>query len=185
MKTDNTLDILNLQFIGKGTENQLLIFYVGKEAFGINVCLVQELIRYIPPTQIPRAPLGVKGVINFRGEVIPVLDLRERFKLSSREYNQFSVIIVVEYFNKIMGLIVEEVSDIVYLPQEDIQAIPEISNEEKTAYLKGMGKQNERLILLLDMEKIMDLKEKKRLENALKAHDSGGDNPNAATNQPK
>lgn len=175
MKTDNTLDLLNLQFIGNGAENQLLIFNVGEEALGINVCLVQELIRYLPPTKIPRAPQGVKGVLNFRGEVIPILDLRERFNLKPRDYDHYTVIIVVQYFDKTMGLIVDEVSDIVYLPEENIQAVPEFGNEEKTAYLKGLGKLDERLILLLDMDKIIDLKEKARLEKAMKPHGTGED----------
>jgi purine-binding chemotaxis protein CheW len=160
---DKTLDILNLQFTGGENETQLLIFSVDGEEFGIDVLLVQEIIRYIPPTKIPNAPRAVHGVINFRGEVIPVLDIRERFNLSEKAYDEFTVIVIVECDGKTMGLVVDKVSDIVNLPNKNTQALPEISFDEKTAYLKGMGKLGERLILLLDSDKLMDLKEKSQL----------------------
>ena len=166
---DNTLDILNLQLAGGENESQLLIFNVDRESFGVDVLLVQEIIRYAPPTQIPNAPRAVKGVINFRGDVIPVLDLRERFSLPSRDYDEFTVVVVVEFNSKTMGLIVEQVSDIVSLGHQNIQLTPEFSEDEKTAYLKGMGKLGEHLILLIDMDKIMNLKEKKDLEAALES----------------
>jgi purine-binding chemotaxis protein CheW len=165
-KVDNTLDILNLQFENEG-ESQLLIFSVDRESFGVDVLLVQEIIRFIMPTQIPNAPRAVRGVINFRGEVIPVLDLRERFGLPPRECDEFTVIVIVEFNGKTMGLIVEQVSDIVSLSHQNVQLTPEFSEDEKTAYLKGMGKLGDQLILLLDMDKIMDLKEKERLDMAM------------------
>jgi purine-binding chemotaxis protein CheW len=164
---DNTLDILNLQLAGSGNESKLLIFNVGKESFGVDVLLVQEIIRYMSPTQIPNAPRAVRGVINFRGEVIPVLDLRERFGLSPQDYDQFTVIVVLEFDGKTMGFIVEHVSDIVSLDHQSIQLTPDFSEDEKTAYLKGIGKFGEQLILLLDMEKIMNLKEKNDLKEAM------------------
>jgi purine-binding chemotaxis protein CheW len=160
---DKTLDILNLQFTGGENETQLLIFNVDGEEFGIDVLLVQEIIRFVEPAKIPNAPRAVRGVINFRGEVIPVLDIRERFGLMEKDYDDFTVIVVVECDGKTMGLIVDKVSDIVNLQNKDCQALPEINVDEKTAYLKGMGKFGERLILLLDTGKLMDLKEKSQL----------------------
>lgn len=178
MKTvDNTLDILNLQFTGNEHESQLLVFNVDGEEFGVDVLLVQEIIRYIKPTKIPNGPKAVRGVINFRGEVIPVLDIRERFALPTREYDEFTVIVVVEYHGKTLGLVVDQVSDIVSLASKDTQLTPEFSGEEKTAYLRGMGKLGERLILLMDIEKIMDLQEKARLEAALNGAESKGETP--------
>ncbi|MGI5871865.1 MAG: chemotaxis protein CheW [Bacillota bacterium] len=167
MATDNTLDILNLQFTGAENEIQLLVFNVDGEEFGVDVLLVQEIIRYVKPTKIPNAPRAVKGVINFRGEVIPILDVRERFNLPTREYDEFTVIVVVEYNGKSLGLIVDQVSDNVSLAAKDIQLVPDFSGDEKTAYLKGMGKLEKRLILLLDVEKIMNLQDKNQLEAAL------------------
>lgn len=179
---DNTLDILNLQFTGSEHESQMLIFNVDKEAFGVDVLLVQEIIRYIRPTKIPNAPQAVRGVINFRGEVIPVLDLRERFGLAPREYDEFTVIVIVEFSGKTMGFVVEQVSDIVNLPHRNIQLTPEFSSEAKTAYLKGMGKLGERLILLMDMEKIMDLKDRARLDEALATLPNGVASDDATDN---
>lgn len=167
MTSDNTLDILNLQFTGNDHEIQLLVFNVDGEEFGVNLLLVQEIIRYVKPTKIPNAPKAVKGVINFRGEVIPVLDVRERFNLPTREYDEFTVIVVVEYNGKTLGMVVDHVSDNVNLAAKDTQLTPEFCGDEKTAYLRGMGKLGERLILLLDVEKIMNLQDKALLEAAL------------------
>ena len=172
---DSTLDILNMQLAGGENDSQLLIFNVDRESFGVNVLLVQEIIRYIQPTQIPNAPRAVRGVINFRGEVIPVLDLRERFGLLPRDYDEFTVIVIVEFNRKTIGLIVEQVSDIVSLSHQNVQLTPEFNEDEKTAYLRGLGKLGERLILLIDIEKIMDLQDKARLETAMNGAESKGE----------
>lgn len=172
---DNTLDILNLQFTGNDHESQLLVFNVDGEEFGVDVLLVQEIIRYLKPTKIPNAPKAVRGVINFRGEVIPVLDIRERFDLPVREYDEFTVIVVVEHHGKTLGMIVDHVSDIISLATKDTQLTPEFSDDEKTAYLRGMGKLGERLILLLDIEKIMDFQERFKLDAVLEGVELKGE----------
>lgn len=166
-KTDNTMDILNLQFTGLENEQQLIIFTVGDEEFGLDVLRVQEIIRYTPPTKIPHGPAHVQGVINFRGEVIPVLNLRKKFGLSTVEYDGFKVIIVVEVSEKILGLLVDSVSDILNLPKEKIQDTPEFSSRKKTRCLKAVGKFGKRLIFLLDLNKIMDLEEQELLEDII------------------
>jgi purine-binding chemotaxis protein CheW len=161
---DNTLDILNLQFTGNEHESQLLVFNVDGEEFGVDVLLVQEIIRYIKSTKVPKAPEAVQGVINFRGEVIPVLDIRKRFGLPARDYDEFTVIVVVEYGGRTMGMVVDHVSDIVSLATKDIQLVPEFAKAEQTDYLRGMGKLGDRLIMLLNMEKIINLQDKALLE---------------------
>jgi|SRR5690554_611180 len=168
-KTDNTMDLLNLQFTGLENEQQLIIFTVGSEEFGLDVLRVQEIIRYVKPTKIPHAPDHVQGVIDFRGEVIPVFNLRQRFGLPVSEQEEFQVIIVVEANGKTLGLVVDSVSDILNLPEDKIQKTPDFSSREKTRYLKAVGKLGERLILLLDLDKIINLEDQQQLEEIVAA----------------
>lgn len=159
MSSGNTMDILNLQIAGNAGELQQMVFIVDTEEFGVDVLKVQEIIRYVKPVKVPNAPGFVQGVINFRGEIIPVLDIRRIFKLESTTFNEFTVIVVVESSGKIFGLTVDRVLDIINFPQEKIQTTPEFSSNEKTKYLKAMGKVDNRLILLLDLDKLVDFRE--------------------------
>lgn len=168
-RTDNTMDILNLQFTGSEAEKQHIIFSVGDEEFGLDVLRVQEIIRYVEPTKIPHAPAFVEGVINFRGEIIPVINLRRRFSLQSVSDHDFSVIIVIETNGKTFGLTVDQVSDILSIPDDKIQPAPEFSARAGTEYLKAMGKLGNRLILILDLDKIISLNYQKELEEAIEA----------------
>jgi purine-binding chemotaxis protein CheW len=156
---DKTMDILNLQFAGLGSGNQQLIFSIGSEEFGVDALKVQELIRYSSPVKVPNSPPTVRGVINFRGEVIPILDMRKIFQLEPGNYNEYTVIVVVETNNKIFGLIVDRVLDIMSFMDDNIQATPEFSSKEKTKYLKSMGKIGSRLILMVDLERVVDFRE--------------------------
>lgn len=157
--TEKTMDILSLQFGGFGQGNQQLIFSVDTEEFGVEALKVQELIRYIVPVKVPNAPPAVSGVINFRGEVVPVLDMRRIFQLEAGNYNEFTVIVVVQTGRKIFGLIVDRVTDLICIPEDKIQPTPEFSSKEKTKYLKSMGKIGSRLILMIDLEKVIDFQE--------------------------
>lgn len=148
----------------------------------MNVLSVQEIIRYVKPTKIPHAPWFVEGVIDFRGEVIPVLNMRSKFGIEAGTNNEFSVIIIVEYSGKIMGMIVDGVSDILNLPAEKIQPTPDLNSHEKTKYLKAMGKFNERLILILDLEKIFSIDEEKMLSELVSSLNQE-DNPSAEGSQ--
>jgi purine-binding chemotaxis protein CheW len=161
---DNTLNIMNLQLNGAGKEEQLIVFTVGDEEFGLNVLRVQEIIRYVKPTKIPHAPPFMEGVIDFRGDVIPVINMRERFGIRDADNKETSVIIVIENAGRIFGLTVDVVSDLLSLPQDKIQQRIEFTGEDKTKYLQAMGKLDERLILILDLDKIIDFNEEKKLD---------------------
>lgn len=168
IKPDNKLDMVNLQLNKGEQEEQFIIFSVGDEEFGLDVFCVQEIIRYIKPIKIPHAPKFVEGVINFRGEVIPVINMRERFGIGAIDNTDTSVIIVIEYSGRILGMTVDAVSDLQNLPKEKIQEKIEFTADEKTEYLRAMGKMDDRLILVLDLEKITDFNiEKKAVENTL------------------
>jgi purine-binding chemotaxis protein CheW len=163
----NAMDILNLQLTEGDHDEQFIIFSVGTEEYGLNVLRVQEIIRYLTPTKVPHAPSFVEGVIDFRGEVIPVLNLRNRFNLPPKEYDPFSVIIVIEANGKIVGLTVDQVSDIINIPKERIHPAPDFASQKNTRYLTAMGKLDERLILIIDLDKIMDLNEQEHLEELI------------------
>lgn len=162
---DNTMNILNQQLTSFVADNQYVSFNLDEEEYGIEVLLVQEIIRYQRPTKVPNANRVVQGVINFRGKVIPLVDMRAKFGLLTREYDNFTVIIVLEIKSKTVGLIVDRVYDIVSLSENDIQAADEdFINDLKAEYLKGMGKLGDRLVLLLDPDRVLSFEEYKQVQ---------------------
>jgi len=161
---NDTMDILNLQLTEGDNDEQFIVFSVGGEEYGLPVLRVQEIIRYLTPTKVPHGPSFVEGVIDFRGEVIPIVNLRSRFGLPPKEYDSFSVIIVIEANGKIVGLTVDQVSEIINIPKDRIHPAPDFSAQKNTRFLTAMGKLNEKLIFLIDLDKIMDLSEQEDLE---------------------
>lgn len=161
---DNTMDILNQQLTNISAENQFLTFIIAGEEYGVDVLSVQEIIRYKKPTIIPNTPDSVKGVINFRGEVVPVIDLRKKFGFKDKEYNIFTVIIIIEVLNKIIGVIVDEVSDILSFSEDDIQESLDFSSEIDTDFISGMAKVNDRLIILIKLARLLSFSEYKALK---------------------
>jgi purine-binding chemotaxis protein CheW len=156
---DNTMNILNQQLTNISAENQYVTFEVADEEYGIDVLQVQEIIRYKEPTKLPNAPKVIKGVLNFRGEVIPIIDLRSKFNLDGAEYDSFTVIVVIEVKDKTVGLIADHVSDIVSFSQEDIQDTLEFSAEINTEFIRGMAQLEERLVILLKLDKLLSFEE--------------------------
>ncbi|SDC87264.1 purine-binding chemotaxis protein CheW [Candidatus Frackibacter sp. WG12] len=159
------MNILNQQLTNISAENQFVTFGVEDEEYGVDVLKVQEIIRYQKPTKVPNAPEVVKGVINFRGEVIPVIDLRKKFDLELREYDDFTVIVILEVKDKTIGIIVDHVSDILSFSKEDIQDTLEFSSDIKTEFIRGMAKLDDRLIMLLELEKLLSFEEYKGLNH--------------------
>jgi purine-binding chemotaxis protein CheW len=172
-KDDNTMDILNQQLTNISAENQYVTFRVADEEYGIDVMKVQEIIRYEEPTKVPNAPEVIKGVINFRGEVIPVFDLRIKFNLELRKYDNFTVVVILEVKDKIIGIIVDHVSDILSFAPEDIQKDLEFSSNIKTEFIRGMAKLDDRLIMLLELEKLLSFKEFRELSRLEKENLNG------------
>jgi len=156
--------ILNQQIIRTADENQYVTFSIDDEEFGIEILKVQEIVGYTKPTHVPNIPDFVRGVINLRGVIIPIIDIRKKFQMPQKEYDKFTVIIVVEIATKIMGIIVDSVSDVLSLTEKDIQDTLEISKFQ-SEFLKGMGKVGEKLIILLDIDKILTYEEYKKLND--------------------
>ena len=149
------LDALNSR-IGFATDgNQYLTFTLGREEYGVEILKVQEIKGYSAITPIPNAPAHIKGMMNLRGTIIPVADLRSKFGMNEAEYNQFTVIIVVTVGSKVMGLIVDAVSDVLNIPRVDIQETPDFGAHVDAQFISGMAKAGEKLVVLVDIEKVL------------------------------
>jgi purine-binding chemotaxis protein CheW len=135
---------------------QYLTFMLGDEQYGIEILKVQEIKGYSAPTPIPGTPPSIKGVMNLRGTVVPVLDLRACFRLPEQEKNQFTVVIVVTVGAKVFGLIVDAVSDVLDIAASDIEATPQLGDGVDTSFMTGLAKSADRLVLLLDIDRVVD-----------------------------
>lgn len=135
---------------------QALTFILGQEEYGIQILKVQEIKGYAPPTPIPNTPSHVKGVINLRGTIVPIVDLRCKFGMDAIDYNQFTVIVVTQLQGgKIIGFIVDAVSDVLNVPASDIHPTPEFDAQLDTKFVSGLAKVGERIVILLDIEKVI------------------------------
>jgi purine-binding chemotaxis protein CheW len=134
---------------------QFLTFTLQGEEYGIEILRVQEIKGFSKIRPIPNAPSYVKGVLNLRGTVVPVLDLRARFGMAEAEYNQFTVIIVVSVGSKVVGLVVDAVSDVLNITKDQVEETPEIAGDMDSSFFHGMGKVGEKLVLLLDIDRLI------------------------------
>ncbi|GAB7078464.1 chemotaxis protein CheW [Megalodesulfovibrio paquesii] len=142
---------------------QLVTFSIGDEEFGVDILKVQEIIRTMEITKVPRAPEFVEGVINLRGKVIPILDLRKRFGLSSREHDKHTRIIVIEINNMIVGFVVDSVSEVLRIPASTVEPPPPVVAGLESEYISGVGKLEDRLLILLDLDRLLSREEKSAL----------------------
>lgn len=143
-----------------GYEEKLVCFELVGEVFGVPISMVQEIIRVQEITEIPRAPEFVEGVINLRGKIIPVIDLRKRFGLGAGEHSKNTRIVVIKVGDIVVGMVVDAVSEVIRLNDEDIEPPSPIVASLDAEYIKGVGKIENKLIILLDTEKILTVHEK-------------------------
>jgi purine-binding chemotaxis protein CheW len=143
---------------------QLVSFNIGEEEFGVDILKVQEIIRLVEITKVPNAPHFVEGVINLRGKVIPVIDLRKRLGLISIASSSESRIVVVEIDNKIIGFLVDCVNEVLRISRNITEPPPSIIAGINSDYITAIGKLEDRILILLDLERILDTKEKSSLE---------------------
>ena len=142
---------------------QLVTFSIGEEEFGVDILKVQEIIRTMEITRVPRAPEFVEGVINLRGKVIPIIDLRMRFGLTSREHDKHTRIIVIEINNMVVGFVVDSVSEVLRIPANTIEPPPPVVSGLESEYISGVGKLADRLLILLDLDRLLSTEEVDRL----------------------
>jgi purine-binding chemotaxis protein CheW len=145
--------------------NQLLTFKLGSETYGIQINKVREILTYPIVTPIPDASRWVKGVINLRGEVAPIIDLRVRFNINSEPiYNERTIVIAVKTEDsRMIGLVVDEVSDMENVELEKLYPAPDMGTSIAPKYLKGLFKREDKMIVILDIDKILDKEEMQRL----------------------
>ena len=136
---------------------QLVVFQLGGEEFGVEIMQVQEIIRMPDITRIPQSPDYVEGVINLRGKIIVVVNLDTKFDLHSKELDDDSRIVIVEVSNNVIGMIVDSVSEVMRLSPSNVEPAPDIiSTKIQADYLKGVGKLDDRLLILLDLGRVLN-----------------------------
>ncbi|MBF0239983.1 MAG: purine-binding chemotaxis protein CheW [SAR324 cluster bacterium] len=155
---DNYEDIdLDLHYGEEGT--QVLVFSLMNETYGIDILKVMEIINFTRITQIPNVPSFICGVINLRGVIVPVVDLGKKFGFPERPYTKYTIIIVVQVGQKLMGVIVDAVSDVTFLSSANIQPPPAFSETIDVRFLQGMAQIKDNLMILIDIEGIMSEEE--------------------------
>lgn len=135
--------------------NQYLTFSLGRETYGIEILRVQEIRGYSPATPIPNSPSWVRGVMNLRGTIVPVVDLRAKLGLELAQYGRFTVIIVVNVGTRVIGLIVDAVSDVLSFSPEDVQPAPDLGGSGDGRFARGIAHVQEALVVLLDLERVL------------------------------
>ena len=134
---------------------EFLAFKLGNEEYGIDILRVQEIRSYEQPTRMANAPAFVKGVINLRGVIVPILDLRMKFNLEQVRYDSFTVVIVLDIGARVVGMVVDGVSDVITLAPEQLRPVPEFSSAVSVDHLLAIGSLEDRMLILLDIEKLM------------------------------
>jgi purine-binding chemotaxis protein CheW len=134
---------------------EFLTFRLGGEEYGIDILKVQEIRGYDAVTRIANAPEFIKGVINLRGTIVPIVDMRIKFKVGEATYDQFTVVIVLNVGNRVVGMVVDSVSDVMALTPEQIRPAPEFGAAMDTEYLVGLGALEGRMLILVEIEKLM------------------------------
>ena len=148
MTTETTL-------VSVARPGEYLSFKLGAEEYGIDILKVQEIREYDTVTRIANTPEFIKGVIDLRGVIVPIIDLRMKFRLESAVYDQFTVVIILNVADRVVGIVVDSVSDVVNLTDQHIKAAPEFSSNLETQYICGLGKLDDRMLILVDIERLM------------------------------
>jgi len=148
---------------------QIVGFRIGQETFGLPIGIVREIVRVPEITPVPNAPIYIEGVINLRGRIIPVVDLRKRFGGDIAELNKKSRVVVVELESRVVGLIVNSASEVLRIPPSDIEPPQNIFQEGEINFITGVGKLKGRLVMLLDLSKILEGVELRRMPDVAAA----------------
>ena len=134
---------------------EYLTFTLGKEEYGMDILKVQEIRGYDAVTAIANTPAFIKGVINLRGIIVPIIDLRIKFNLGKVDYNELTVVIILSLNKRVVGVVVDSVSDVLTLKPDQIKAAPSLSTSLDTRYIMGLGTVDQRMLILIDIERLM------------------------------
>lgn len=134
---------------------EYLTFRLDQEEYGLDILKVQEIRGYEPPTRIANAPAFIKGVVNLRGTIVPIVDMRLKFNCSQAQYNSFTVVIILNLRHRVVGIVVDSVSDVMEISSDSIRSAPDIESVIDSGCILGLGSVGERMLILLDIEKLM------------------------------
>ncbi|WP_287881165.1 chemotaxis protein CheW [Aquitalea sp.] len=134
---------------------ELLVFTLGQEEYGIDILKVQEIRGYEAVTRIANAPAFIKGVVNLRGSIVPIVDMRIKFGLGEPVYDAFTVVIILNIFQRTVGVVVDGVSDVIQLAEDELRDPPEFGSVVETTYIEGLGTKGERMVIIVDIERLM------------------------------
>lgn len=146
---------------------EYLVFTLGKEEYGIDILKVQEIRGYDQVTSIANTPPFIKGVINLRGTIVPIVDLRIKFNIGQPTYDQFTVVIILNVVGRVIGIVVDGVSDVISMSAEQVRPSPELGSALDTQYLKGLGTVDDRMIIITDIEKLLTSKEMELMDSSV------------------
>ena len=149
---------------------EFLVFTLGQEEYGIDILKVQEIRGYDAVTRLAKSPDFIKVVINLRGHIVPIIDMRIKFGVGNIIYNDFTVVIILNVLGRTVGMVVDGVSDVIELSGDDIKPAPEFGSVMDTAYIQGLGAIGERMIIMVDIEKLMSSQEMALMDTALAAN---------------
>jgi purine-binding chemotaxis protein CheW len=155
-------DHMKTRLFGKTV--QVVSFALGSEEYGVEIAQVQEINRMVKITRVPRAPQFMEGIINLRGQLIPIIDLRTRFGMERVERSKHTRIVVTDIGTKRLGMVVDSVSEVLRIPVEQIEPAPDLVASADTEYIRGVGKMDDRLIIMLDLARVISTGEKTELE---------------------
>lgn len=141
--------------IAVGAAREYLTFRLDQEEYGIDILKVQEIRGYESPTRVANAPEFIKGVVNLRGTIVPIVDMRLKFNCSKAEYNTFTVVIILNLRSRIVGIVVDSVSDVMELPPENFRSAPDVDSVIDSGSVLGLGSIGDRMLILLDIERLM------------------------------
>ncbi len=148
----------------EGAGEEFLTFTIGREEYGVDILKVQEIRGYESVTQIANAPDYIKGVINLRGKIVPIIDLRIKFRQDKVSYDQYTVVIIVDLSDRTTGIVVDGVSDVLTLAPDQIRPTPHFTSELATDYIRGLGSVDARMLILVNIEKLLNTDELAALE---------------------
>lgn len=150
-----------MSLVAKISENvhvgarEYLTFRLDQEEYGIDILKVQEIRGYEQPTRIANASAFIKGVVNLRGTIVPIVDMRLKFNCAQADYNSFTVVIILNLRDRVVGIVVDSVSDVMELSAENIRSAPDVESAIDNGCILGLGSVGERMLILLDIEKLM------------------------------
>ena len=152
---------------------EFLTFRLGAEEYAIEILKVQEIRGWETPTAIANTPEFIKGVINLRGTIVPIVDLRLKFRLGEARYDEFTVVIILSVARRVIGVVVDAVSDVTILTPQQMRPAPEFGGAQNTRFISGLGTLGERMLILMDIERLMTSKDMQLMEEVVETNTMG------------